>query len=670
MGKSEKSIKLKKKLKRKEKNQIGFFGNLSIRKKLLIFFILVGVLPVILIGVTSYKSAKESINAKVGFFTLQMTKQLGENINFKIKKIEDLTTSVMLDKKLQKVLSKDKYIDQLDELESQNIVGQSLQDIMYSNKELNGVSILKDESHEYNLSNEKGQFNKFKDELVKAKSSEVWYAEDNNKSLYYLKALVNPSLNKFMGILVLRFDLEYFSDIFKKMDLGDGAIFKILDKNNKIIMTNNKKIKLKNILKNDFGIEDSKDYLTVYSKLSNNWKVVVEIPKKNLIKDIYKVRNMNIILGVMFILLALIILNAISKSFTVPLKKILNLMEKVKNGNMQIKSEIKSKNELGELSDGFNKMIENVRDLIENTNIVVDNVVEDSGLLRKLSEQSASSTEQISVSIKNIAEGTKSQTKLSKQGTESINILSRQIDDVNKNIAKATGNTIKAKNVGNQSIKIMEDLSSKSDESLKITGEIEKSILELSKNTKEILNMTKLIDKISEQTNLLSLNAAIEAARAGEAGKGFAVVAKEIRDLSNETKNANSLISNTANKISSEMEGMINLIKIALVNYEAQTNSVKESDVALKNIIKTTNEIIDEIDEINSLIVTVYERKEDVVSKIKEISDVSENISVSINEVSAATNEESESAVQIKDFAIDLSELMGELNSEVKKFKI
>lgn len=286
------------------------------------------------------------------------------------------------------------------------------------------------------------------------------------------------------------------------------------------------------------------------------------------------------------------------------------------------------KGDVKQLADGLITMMDSLRDTIRAVKNNTDQVASSAEELSSSAEEVNASMEEVSSTIQQVSTGSQN--------------TARDSQTMLKQAQQAGEST-------NRGQQVAKDASTKMNIIKQTTQEGAQKIAALGQKSKEIGHIVDTINQISEQTNLLALNAAIEAARAGEAGRGFAVVADEVRKLAEESGQA-------TQQISTLIQGIQNEIESAVKSMSENTKQVDEG----------MNKIMDSVmvfEMLPAIIGTVNKSAQEVGAVAQENASGAQQVSASIQEVTSSMQQVSNAAQQMASIA-------GELKNAVERFKL
>ncbi|AIW21656.1 methyl-accepting chemotaxis protein [Vibrio coralliilyticus] len=377
---------------------------------------------------------------------------------------------------------------------------------------------------------------------------------------------------------------------------------------------------------------------------SMDWFVIGVAPVNEVFSDLnYVAKQMTvttIVVAALFIFMGLFLANSITR----PIKSIAARFTDLGrgDGDLSQRIEVKSSDEIGQLSEGFNGFIEKIHESMKE-------VASTSGALQTASES-------VSHKANTTHDNSQIQRDQTIQVVTAINEMGATISEIASNAATAAETANQASDntqVGQNVVNKAKDAISRLAMDIENTGQV---VEQLASTTQEIGSILDVIRDISEQTNLLALNAAIEAARAGEQGRGFAVVADEVRNLASRTADSTEEIQKMINQLQSDAKDAVTAMEAGKsVTHEG----VSSSDEAVEVLVNISERIHD-ISDRNTQVATATEEQSTVVHTINQnIEEIN-----AINEVTTSTAEELAAA------SSDLKELSERLDRMVGSFKL
>ncbi|MGE7983674.1 methyl-accepting chemotaxis protein [Solibacillus sp. NPDC093137] len=338
------------------------------------------------------------------------------------------------------------------------------------------------------------------------------------------------------------------------------------------------------------------------------------------------------------------------------------------NLNVQLDNQ-ESKDEVGELQVSFRQMTSNLRDIITHVSDSSNQVAASAEELMASADETMVGTELISTSIQNVSDAADKQKEMSVSSAAFAHDVLEEAKEIASQADKATALSATTNEKIEKGSVYVENTVSQMNLIHSTVEETSDSLTLLATRTKEIVNILKLVQDISDQTNLLALNAAIEAARAGEAGKGFAVVADEVRKLSEQTKQSVHDISRIATEIDSDTMKTVLSIQQVKDRVDTGINISHDTKATFEDISLIIGQVQDQVNQIATVSDSIHSKMESVSAQSLQMANVSETTADNAISVASASEEQLASMSEVNSAASSLARLAEELQSIVAKFR-
>jgi len=436
------------------------------------------------------------------------------------------------------------------------------------------------------------------------------------------------------------------------------------------------------ILKNKTSVVFGKNDYVVSTPVENTEWFLVSTGSLDSLEHVSLLSVFSVI-GI-FIVFAIVISLFVGSRISGRIKNTIKTMDIVSHGNLAVRLNLTGKDEIADMSIRFDKFLDKLCELVKSVGDYSDILSKNShnlssaaahladsasGAVEK-SNTVADTTEQMSVNIKAMASGAEQASSnanevagAAEQMSTNMNTIASAVEEMSASINQIAGNT-------GEVHKVATEATGKASEATSVMGK-------LGIAAKEIGQVTDVIKKIADKTNLLALNATIEAASAGEAGKGFAVVAGEIKELANQSAQSADDIARRIEGIQNGTNDAVSVIHGVSGIIENINHSVEIIAQHIKQQTRASNEIANNVTQANSgskrvagAIGEVARSAGEVSQNASEAARGAGNVSQNAADMSRIADKSAHGATQVNQSAEDLAKIADELKQTISQFKV
>lgn len=507
-----------------------------------------------------------------------------------------------------------------------------------------------------------------------------------SKDNYFMAVttILRNALGKELGYISADIRMDMIVDTLNSIELADGSFFEVIAGDGSEVgvegrllealltpKTVYQKAKTAGTLTNGYEKINGREYLVICTPIgAMDVLLCGAIPKSEIVASANSITVITAVVVMISVACCVALGWFVAQSYAKAMKRTMVGLDRMARGDLSSKMRTNRKDEFGALVACANKSVVNMKGMVEKTSAVAGSVGSSASDVEGTAAKLLTATQNITNSVSEIRNGIMQQAEDSERCLMQGEELGSRINEVKEDADVIDGLAKSAKVAVRKGMDAIGILAQKGEETTAITKKITVDMAALVENSHSIGKIIAVINDISEQTTLLSLNASIEAARAGEAGRGFSVVADEIHRLAEQSVGAAGEIERIVNGIQQQTEGTVQTVEQAESIVASQGVALNHAITLFKDIDANVEEMTERLEHISEGVDRIGQSQTVTVDAISSISAVSEQTSAASEEVQNMVDLQLKAVENLSNASVVLNDKAKELQEALSAFRV
>ncbi|GIO43253.1 methyl-accepting chemotaxis protein [Paenibacillus apis] len=416
--------------------------------------------------------------------------------------------------------------------------------------------------------------------------------------------------------------------------------------------------------------EEGKALLSYFGTVPNtNWKLIITVPEQEITGKLTQANQLITIILIASIIVVTFIALFFSRRIVRPILRISQIVRIVAEGDLKQHVEVKSRDEIGQMSEGINLMISNMAGIVQQINTTIGRVSASSSELLQSANHSAQAAGEIATSIQDVAASANTQLQSAEQSSRAMEEMSVGVQRISETASGVSGQSEHVTSEVESGFTELQTAITQMNKIGQSSMETASKIKTMEEHSEQIGQIVDVISEISRQTSLLALNASIEAARAGEQGRGFAIVASEVKKLAEQTNNSIESISEIVKEIQSFSSVIVDATERNNEEITSGIEHIRQVGERFQHIRLSIREVSNQMQDVSATTQQLSAGSEEITASVEDMFSTAKESAGNAHAVSEASERQNEIMDSFVQSFKTLDEMMTALKQQIQVFK-